>query len=65
MRTENEIFDIVGEAILASILAISFLFICVVMMTRRSNGWILVFPFAYAFTAWSIRSWKSLRKTED
>lgn len=65
MKTENEIFDIVGEALLASILALSFLFICTVMMARRSNGWILVFPIAYGFTAWSIRSWKSLRKTED
>ena len=65
MKRRIPTFDAAGEAVLASVIAITLASIVILQLVRRSPAFLLGLPFAWAFGEWAVRSWKEAINTDN
>ena len=56
MKRRIPTFDAAGEAVLASVIALTLASIVILQLVRRSPAFLLGLPFAWAFGEWAVRS---------
>lgn len=65
MKRRIPTFDAAGEAVLASIIALTLASIIILQLIRRSPAFLLGLPFAWAFGEAAVQSWKEAIGKED